>query len=66
MEQYVGEQDADELKESLLDKTTRNVAQIHVEDQQKAADLIEILLGSNVPPRREYLLAHEEEANEND
>ena len=62
----LGEQDSDELYETLLNPETRNVAQIVVEDKEKAAKLIDILLGESVPPRREFLLAHEEEANESD
>lgn len=64
MDKYVGEQDATELAEALLDPKTRNVAQLTVTDVKNAADLIECLLGTNVPPRREYLLKHSEEANE--
>ena len=62
----LGEPDSDELSEALLNPETRNVAQIIVEDKDKAAKLIDILLGTSVPPRREFLLAHEEEANESD
>lgn len=62
----LGEQDSDELSEALLNPETRNVAQIIVKDKDKAAKLIDILLGTSVPPRREFLLAHEEEANESD
>lgn len=62
----LGEQDAEELSDALLNPETRNVAQITVEDKTAAARLIEVLLGTSVPPRREFLLAHEEEANEND
>lgn len=66
LEKYVGEQDAEELAEALLNPSTRNVAQIIVSDIKDAASLIETLLGTSVPPRRAYLLAHEEEANENE
>lgn len=62
----LGEQDAEELSDALLNPETRNVAQITVEDKTAAARLIEVLLGTSVPPRREFLLSHEEEANEND
>ena len=62
----LGEQDAEELSDALLNPETRNVAQITVEDKMAAARLIEVLLGTSVPPRREFLLSHEEEANEND
>lgn len=62
----LGEQDASELAEALLNPETRNIAQIVVSDEKKAAILIDILLGTSVPPRRAFLLAHEEEANENE
>lgn len=66
MEIYVGEQDSEELAEALLNVDTRNVFQLIVEDEKKAAVLIDTLLGQSVPPRRAFLLAHEEEANENE
>lgn len=66
MDKYVGEQDANELAEALLNPETRNIAQIVVSDEKKAAILIDVLLGTSVPPRRAFLLAHEEEANENE
>ena len=62
----LGEQDASELAEALLNPETRNVAQLIVEDKGETANLIEILMGPSVPPRRAYLLAHEEEANVNE
>jgi DNA gyrase subunit B len=62
----LGEQDSDELAEALLDPETRNIAQITVEDKKEAARLIEVLLGSNVPPRRAFLLEHAEEADDVD
>lgn len=66
MDKYVGEQDADELSEALLDPATRNISQITVSDQKKAGILLDVLLGPSVPPRRAFLLEHEEEANESD
>lgn len=62
----LGEQDAEELSEALLDTATRNIAQITVEDKNTTAILMETLLGPSVPPRRAFLLEHEEEANEQD
>lgn len=58
----LGEQDADELEECLLNRDTRNVVQITVEDEKAAGDLFEILMGPSVPPRRDYMLKHAEEA----
>lgn len=61
----LGEQDAEELGPCILDPETRNVAQITVEDVKKADDLFEILMGTHVPPRRDWLLLHSEEASDN-
>ena len=62
----LGEQDSDELAEALLNPNTRNVAKLVVENRTSTANLIEMLLGPSVPPRREYLLKHSEEANDID
>lgn len=62
----LGEQDADELAEALLNPETRNVAQLTVPNKSEVSALIEILLGPSVPPRRAYLLEHSEEANESE
>ena len=59
----LGEQDADELEECLLNPETRNIAQITVNDCTEAARIFEILMGPSVPPRREYILKYSEEAN---
>lgn len=59
----LGEQDADELEECLLNPKTRNVAQITVSDIKKTEVLFDTLMGTVVAPRRAYLLAHAEEAN---
>lgn len=60
----LGEQDSEELEESLLNHDTRKIQQIIVDDIEKTAELFEILMGPSVPPRREYLLIHSEEAEE--
>lgn len=60
----LGEQDAEELAEALLNPATRNIECLNVVNSNQTADLIEMLLGPNVPPRRAYLLKHSEEAND--
>ena len=62
----LGEQDSEELADALINEQTRNIAQIIVEDQNKSKEMIEMLLGPSVPPRRQFLLQHEGEANEQD
>ena len=59
----LGEQDPEELSQCLLDPNTRNVVQIVVTDIQKTERLFNIFMGTSVPPRREYILKHAEEAN---
>jgi DNA gyrase subunit B len=61
----LGEQDAEELGPCILDPETRNVAQIVVNNIEEANDLFDTLMGTHVPPRREWLLIHSEEADEN-
>lgn len=60
----LGEQDADELEECLLNPATRNIAQITVADAKQAAQLFEIFMGPSVGPRRDWIMKHSEEANE--
>lgn len=62
MEQYVGEQDPEELGQCLLEPETRNVQQIIVSDYNETSKLFDIFMGTAVPPRRAYILEHSEEA----
>ncbi len=62
----LGEQDSSELADALVNEETRNIAQIVVSDENEAKQMIEMLLGTSVPPRRAFLLQHESEANESD
>ena len=59
----LGEQDPDELELCLLKNDTRNVQQLIVDDFAETDRLLEVLMGPSVPPRRDYLLKHGEEAN---
>lgn len=59
----LGEQDAIELYECLINPDTRNIFQIIISDKDAADRLMECLMGPSVPPRRAYLLQHSEEAN---
>lgn len=62
----LGEQDSEELADALVNPNTRNIAKIIVNNENEAKQMIEILLGTSVPPRRRFLLQHEGEANESD
>ena len=62
----LGEQDSEELADALVNPDTRNIAKIIVNNENEAKQMIEMLLGTLVPPRRRFLLQHEGEANESD
>lgn len=62
----LGEQDSEELADALVNPNTRNIAKIIVSNEIEAKQMIEMLLGTSVPPRRRFLLQHEGEANESD
>ena len=56
--------DPDELAQCLLNPETRYIEHITVADIKQADTLLEILMGTSVPPRKEYILQHSEEAND--
>ena len=62
----LGEQDSEELADALVNPDTRNIAKIIVNNESEAKQMIKMLLGTSVPPRRRFLLQHEGEANESD
>ena len=58
----LGEMDADELEESLLDPTQRHMKQITVADVEKANILFDHLMGQSPAPRKKYIEEHSNEA----
>lgn len=60
----LGEQDSEELEPCLLNPATRNINQIIIPDLKQAEILFETFMGTAVPPRRQWLLQHSEEASE--
>lgn len=59
----LGESDADELEECLLNPKTRNVQQLTVDDMEAAAALFEIVSGKNADLRKRYIEEYGEEAH---
>ena len=57
----LGEQDAEELSYCLLDKDTRNIVQLEVEDYGLTDKVFQDLYGKNVEPRVKFLNLHAEE-----
>lgn len=59
----LGEMDAQQLWETTLDPETRILKQVEIEDAKAASDITSILMGSEVPPRREFIYEHAKEAD---
>ena len=54
----LGEMDADELKETTMDPSNRQLLQITMEDMAGANTIFSTLMGSSVDQRREYIEQH--------
>src|SRR3712207_7063073 len=55
----LGEMDADQLAETTMDPRRRTLRRITVDDAQTAAEVFELLMGSEVAPRKEFLRSEE-------
>jgi DNA gyrase subunit B len=53
----LGEMDADQLAETTMDPRHRTLRRITVDDAQVAAQVFELLMGSDVAPRKEFIVA---------
>ena len=62
LDKHVGEMDADELEENLLDPAQRYMKQITVDDIAKANVLFDQLMGTSPTPRKKYIEEHSDEA----
>ena len=58
----LGEMDAEQLWETTLDPDTRLLKQVEIEDARMATEVTEMLMGSEVPPRRKFIHDHADEA----
>ncbi len=58
----LGEMDASQLWETTLDPKTRILKQIEIEDARMASEVTEILMGSEVPPRKSFIYEHARDA----
>ena len=61
----LGEMDADQLAETTMDPRHRTLRRITVDDAEGAAQIFELLMGSDVAPRKEFIVqgAYEIDAN---
>ena len=58
----LGEMDADQLWETTLNPENRVLKQVEIEDARMASEITEMLMGSDVPPRRKFIYDHADEA----
>jgi len=54
---------AEQLWETTLNPETRYLKRISIEDARKASELTNILMGSAVPPRKDFISKYATEAN---
>ena len=54
--------DAEQLWETTLDPATRVLKQVEIEDAKMASDVTSMLMGTDVPPRRQFIHEHANDA----
>lgn len=59
----LGEMDANQLWETTLNPETRVLAQVSISDSIEADEITSILMSSNVPPRRNFIIEEAKYAN---
>ena len=58
----LGEMDPDQLWETTLDPERRVLKRVEIEDARMASEVTELLMGSEVGPRRQFIYDHADEA----
>ena len=58
----LGEMDAEQLWETTLNPETRILKRVEIEDARMASAVTEMLMGTEVPPRREFIYENAAEA----
>ena len=58
----LGEMDAAQLWETTLDPENRVLKRVEIEDARMASEVTEMLMGSDVAPRRQFIYDHADEA----
>ena len=58
----LGEMDAQQLWETTLDPKARRLKLVEIEDAMLASATTEMLMGTEVPPRRDFIYRHAQEA----
>ena len=58
----LGEMDASQLWETTLNPETRLLKQVEIEDARMASEVTELLMGTDVPPRRTFIYEYAPDA----
>ena len=58
----IGEMDPEQLWETTLDPERRVLKRVEIEDARMASEVTEMLMGSEVPPRKQFIYDHANEA----
>ena len=58
----LGEMDPDQLWETTLNPQTRTMRRVEIEDGRAASDVTALLMGSDVPPRKDFIYEHAQDA----
>jgi DNA gyrase subunit B len=53
----LGEMDADQLSETTMDPRHRTLRRVTVEAAQRAEEIFELLMGAEVAPRKDFIVA---------
>ena len=54
--------DADQLWETTLNPESRILKQVEIEDARMASEVTEMLMGTEVPPRKAFIYEHATDA----
>ena len=58
----LGEMDPEQLWETTLNPETRLLKRVEIEDARMASDVTEVLMGTEVPPRKAFIYEHATDA----
>lgn len=58
----LGEMNAEELKETTMDQNNRILKQVSIEDAVEADKIFDMLMGTDVPARKSYIVSNAKEA----
>lgn len=64
MQRYkgLGEMDAEQLWDTTMNPETRILKRVNIEDGRLASEMTSLLMGSDVPPRKDFIVKHAREA----